>query len=197
VNSRPEKQPAEKPADSSLAGSAGLSPLAPAIGVTETDWVVLKKSGIHGLGGFAKTGIPKDQRVIEYVGERIDKQESLRRCEANNEYIFTLSPEQDVDGNVAWNPARFLNHSCSPNCAAELDEGRIWIVAKRDIAPGEELTFNYGFDLEEYTNYPCRCGAANCVGFIVAEEFFGHVTKARDWRRAGEKLTADDADGRR
>lgn len=141
--------------------------------------VLLKESPIHGLGGFAGGPIPKDARVIEYLGQRISKQESLRRCEADNQFIFALSPDEDLDGNVDWNPARFLNHSCSPNCDAELEDGRIWIVARRDILTGEELTFNYGFDLEDYKKYPCRCGAPNCVGFIVAEEFFDHVKKLR------------------
>ena len=79
-------------------------------------------------------------------------------------------------------PARFLNHSCAPDCEAELENGRIWIVAKRDIKAGEELTFNYGYDLDDYRNHPCRCGAPDCAGHIVAEEFFDHVRKQRDSR---------------
>jgi hypothetical protein len=141
----------------------------------ETDLVVFKGSPIHGLGGFAKAAIGKGTRIIEYVGERISKSESLRRCEQNNEYIFSLNEEQDLDGNVAWNPARFFNHSCEPNCEAELDGGHIWIIATRDIRAGEEITFNYGYDLVDYREYPCRCGSPNCVGYIVAEEFFEHV----------------------
>ena len=66
-------------------------------------------------------------------------------------------------------------HGCAPNCEAELDEGRIWIVALRDIAAGEELSFNYGYDLTDYRDFPCRCGTSACVGFIVAEEFFAQV----------------------
>jgi uncharacterized protein len=103
--------------------------------------------------------------------------ESARRCEANNVYIFSLNDTHDLDGNFIWNPARLLNHSCSPNCEAELDADRIWLLALRDIEPGEELTFNYGFDLEDYRQYPCRCGSPDCVGFIVAEEFFEHVRR--------------------
>ena len=141
--------------------------------------LVFKTSPIHGLGGFAKAGIAKGTRVIEYVGERISKSESLRKCEGNNEFIFSLNEEQDLDGDVAWNPARLLNHSCAPNCEAELQEDRIWIVATRDIPAGEEITFNYGYDLEDYRDYPCRCGAPNCVGYIVAEEFFEHVVSSR------------------
>jgi SET domain-containing protein len=147
--------------------------------VAGTARLVFKSSPIHGTGGFAGQFIPRNAPVIEYLGERIDKAESLRRCEADNQYIFTLDPQTNIDGNVDWNPARFLNHSCSPNCEAEVMDDRIWIIAHRDILPGEEVTFNYGFDLEDYKNYPCRCGAPNCVGFIVAEEFFGHVRRQR------------------
>jgi SET domain-containing protein len=143
--------------------------------IVETDRVVFKASPIHGLGGFAKLHLPKGTRILEYVGEKIAKQESLRRCEANNVYIFSLNDEQDIDGNVEWNPARFLNHSCCPNCEAQFDDAHIWLVATRDIASGEELTFNYGFDLQDYRDYPCRCGAPNCVGYIVAEELFEDV----------------------
>jgi len=136
---------------------------------------MFRASPIHGLGGFAKTAIGKGTRVVEYVGERISKSESLRKCEGNNEFIFSLNDEQDLDGNVAWNPARLLNHSCAPNCDAELQDGHIWMVATRDIQAGEEITFNYGYDLVDYREYPCRCGAPGCVGYIVAEEYFEHV----------------------
>lgn len=137
--------------------------------------VTFRPSGIHGNGGFAATAVPAGTRLIEYVGERITKEESHRRCEANNPFIFHLDDETDLDGNVDWNPARWLNHSCAPNCEAELDAGRIWIAALRDLAAGEELTFNYGYDLTDYRDFPCRCGSAACVGFMVAEEFFAQV----------------------
>jgi SET domain-containing protein len=140
-------------------------------------WLEIRRSPIHGTGGFARQPIPKGTRVVEYVGEKISKSESLRRCLASNHYIFTLTEEFDLDGDVPWNPARFLNHSCRPNCEAEKTQERIWIIALRDIAAGEELTFNYGYDLEEYRDHPCRCGAPDCVGYIVAEEFFEHVRR--------------------
>ncbi len=142
-------------------------------------WIDFRPSNIDRLGGFARVDIPVGTQVIEYIGEKISKAESQLRCEANNEYIFTLDDDYDLDGNVPWNPARLLNHSCAPNCEAELDEGRVWIVALRDIRAGEELTFNYGYDLENYREHPCRCGTANCVGYIVAEEFFDHVRRQR------------------
>ena len=149
--------------------------------VASAELVLFKGSPIHGTGGFAKTAIREGTRIIEYLGERITKGESLRRCEQNNEYIFTLNGEQDLDGNVAWNPARFINHSCAPNCEAELENDRIWIIANRDIQAGEEITFNYGYDLEDYKDYACRCGSTQCVGYMVAEEFFEHVLS----RKAG------------
>jgi SET domain-containing protein len=139
--------------------------------------LIFRQSAIHGIGGFAAKDIQNGERVIDYVGERIDRWESLRRCEGNNEYIFALSEEDHMDGNVEWNAARLINHSCEPNCEAVMEEGKIWIVARRRIAAGEEITFNYGFDLEDYREYPCRCGSVSCVGYIVAEEFFDHVRR--------------------
>lgn len=148
--------------------------------IGDTELVAFKASPIHGLGGFAKMDLPAGTRLLEYQGERIDKSESVRRCEQNNVYIFALNDRVDVDGDVPWNPARYLNHSCSPNCEAQLDDDHIWLVTGRDIRAGEEITFNYGFSLEDHHDYPCRCGSPNCVGFIVAEEFFDHVKSQRE-----------------
>jgi SET domain-containing protein len=139
--------------------------------------IVFETSRIHGTGGFASSAISKGARIIEYVGRRISKQESLRHCEEGNEYIFGLNDEHDLDGNVPWNPARLINHCCAANCDAEVEADRIWIVANRDIAAGEEITFNYNFDLEDYKAHPCRCGSPHCVGYIVAEEFFELLRK--------------------
>jgi len=144
-------------------------------GLAGTELLTFRGSAIHGAGGFANRDIPNGMRIIEYLGERISKQESLRRCEQNNEYIFRLNEQEDLDGHVTWNPARLLNHSCAPNCEAQLQDGRIWILAIRDIAAGEEITFNYGYDLEDFQRYPCNCGSPDCVGFMVAEELFGYV----------------------
>lgn len=141
----------------------------------ELNFLLLKESPIHGTGAFARQPLLKGARVIEYVGEKIDKRASLRRCEQGNACIFSLNDEQDLDGNVEWNPARFINHSCDPNCDAELAGWRIWITARRDIPAREEITFNYGYDLEDYKDYVCNCGAPNCVGYIVAEVFFDRV----------------------
>ena len=134
--------------------------------------VVIQKSPIHDQGGFAACEVPQGTTLIEYVGEKIDNRESDYRLSLNNQFIFFLEDDLNLDGSVDWNPARFLNHSCAPNCDAELIDGRIWIIANRDICAGEELTFNYGYDLDDYREHPCCCGAPNCPGYIVAPEFF-------------------------
>lgn len=155
-----------------------ISPVEASHPVGETELIVFRHSTIHGTGGYARKPIAVGTPIIEYVGEKITKAVSVKRCEASNAYIFTLDDEFDLDGNVAWNPARFINHSCAPNCEAEIDhDQRIWIVALRDIQSGEELTFNYNYDLVEYREHPCQCGTPACVGFIVAEEYFDHVRK--------------------
>jgi uncharacterized protein len=138
----------------------------------------LQRSSIDGWGLFAKQTIEPQTRVIEYTGHKITKQESLERCESDNRYIFCLNDEFDLDGNVPENLARFINHSCAPNCEAEQIEDQIHIIAIRRILPGDEITFNYGYDLESYRDYPCRCGTPQCAGFIIAEEFFPSLRSA-------------------
>jgi SET domain-containing protein len=134
-------------------------------------------SAIHGRGVYARTAIKDGTRIVEYTGERITKGEAQRRETARLErvrrggdgsvYIFNLNARHDLDGRSGRSVARFINHSCAPNCRAEQVRGRIWIVARRDIAEGEELSFDYGFPFSEWRLHPCRCGAKRCPGFIV------------------------------
>ncbi len=147
----------------------------------------VRDSGIHGRGVFASRDIPKGTRVMEYLGEKITKAESERRAAAQMEaarrgagavYIFELNKRHDIDGNFEWNTARLANHSCDPNCETVIDRGRIWVETLRDVFAGEELTYNYGYDLEDFEDHPCRCGAAGCVGFILAEEFWPELKLA-------------------
>jgi len=145
---------------------------------------VVKASTIHGEGVFARVNIRAGVRVIEYVGERVSKAESLRRRQAGNFFVFIVNDDFDIDGQVPWNPARFINHGCAPNCEARMEDDRIWILALRDIRAGEELTFNYGYDLQDYDDHPCGCGAPTCVGFIVAEEYFADVRRKEARKRA-------------
>ena len=149
-------------------------------------WIRVSNSAIHGRGVYARVAIPDGTRIIEYVGERITKAEALRREEQRlarlraggdgSVYIFILNKRHDLDGRHSNNVTRLINHSCSPNCRAETIRGHIWIIANRDIAPGEELSFDYGFPFGEWRKHPCRCGAPGCVGYIV--------NKAQRWRVA-------------
>lgn len=140
-------------------------------------------SGIAGTGLFATTDFAPGDEVIEYLGERIGKEESDRRCEAQNPYIFNIDEQWDLDGSVPTNPARFINHCCDPNCEAEQDEdGRIYIKARKPLRAGEELTFNYGYDLVDWEEHVCQCGASNCIGYMVADE---HVEEIKGRLAAG------------
>ena len=140
-------------------------------------WIRADRSAIHGRGVYARTLIPVGTRVIEYVGERITKREAMRREKERLErqrrgedgcvYVFELNGRFDLDGRTRGNVARLINHSCAPNCRSESIGGRIWIIAQRDIAEGEELTFDYGYGYNEWRLHPCRCGAPACPGFIV------------------------------
>jgi SET domain-containing protein len=143
-----------------------------------------RPSKIQGQGLFAVTTIERGTRVIEYVGEKIDGIEMVRRCAAGNHFIFGLGDGYYIDGALESNFARLINHSCEPNCEILWDDGRIWIVARRDVRTGEEITFNYSYDLENYRQYPCHCGSLNCAGYIVAEEFFDHVRSQTELRHA-------------
>ncbi len=144
----------------------------------QSDYCEVRGSEIHGRGVYATCFISKGERIIEYVGERIDKHESEKRGNAQHRkslengdaavYIFTLSKSCDLDGNVPWNTARLINHSCAPNCEAWIEGRRIFIHALHDINGGEELTFDYGFDVDCHEDHPCRCGKPECVGYIVS-----------------------------
>jgi SET domain-containing protein len=137
--------------------------------------IVFKPSAIHGMGGFARRDIRRGKRIVEYVGIKLSKTKAQAELDKQNAYIFTLNDAYDINGSVEWNPARFLNHSCKPNCEVEIVRDRIWIYALRDIKAGEELTYNYSYDFEDYESRPCNCGAPNCVGYMVAEQYFDTV----------------------
>ena len=140
-------------------------------------WICTHRSQIHGRGVYARCIIPSDTRVVEYTGERITKTEARKREVQRLErqrlggdgcvYIFDLNKKYDLDGRTTRNIARLINHSCSPNCRAETIRGRVWIIARREIPAGEEITFDYGFPYGEWRLHPCRCGSPRCVGFIV------------------------------
>jgi SET domain-containing protein len=132
-------------------------------------WVGISR--IAGRGLFTAQAIKRGTRIIQYTGEKITKAESDKRLSQGNVYIFQLNDRYDIDGKVLRNKARYINHSCDPNCTVQLTTRTIWIVALRDITPGEELTYNYGYALDETPAHPCTCGAETCCGFILALQY--------------------------
>jgi uncharacterized protein len=140
-------------------------------------WV--HKSRIAGLGLFAAQDITQRTRILPYLGEKISKAESTRRLAQGNDYIFTFNERYDIDGTLLRNTARYSNHSCDPNCEVTKTTRTIWLVALRDICDGEELTFNYGYAYHpaDYKDFPCRCGATQCCGYILAREYWGLLPK--------------------
>ncbi len=144
-------------------------------------YILLKESSIHHKGVFAKEDIPKDTEIIEYVGRKVSSEEGTRIAQEHIEkakednslgdvYIFILNDNYDLDGNFEGNTAKYINHSCEPNCYYQIRDERVFIHALRDIKKGEELTFNYEYDLDGFEEHPCRCGSPRCVGYIAAEE---------------------------
>lgn len=147
----------------------------------------VKTSKIHGRGLYATADIEEETDIIQYVGEKITKKESTRRALDWEEkarksgeglvYIFELDDKYDIDGRLGKNPARYMNHSCDGNCEAINYDGEIWIVARRDIKKGEELVYDYGYDMEHFLDHPCKCGVDNCIGYIVREDQRAKVKK--------------------
>jgi hypothetical protein len=161
-------------------------PLARALPPPEgSEYVTVRRSGVHGRGLFAARDLPKGTYVIEYRGERLTKREGSKRTDAQWEtgrvYTFELSRRFDLDGSPDWNTARLANYSCDPNCESQNERGRkVWIVALRDIRKGDEITYDYNFS---FVDPPpaCRCGARRCRGYIVGE---GHVPELVEWLKA-------------
>lgn len=141
----------------------------------------LRSSGIHGKGVYARVPIPAGTRIIEYRGERITEAEADRRypddpSAPHHTFLFAIDDGVVIDAAFKGNMARWINHSCDPNCDAVIDDARVWIESVRDIEAGEELTYDYNFVLpERHTpalkrRYPCICGAATCRGTILAKK---------------------------
>ncbi len=128
--------------------------------------VEVRQSKIHsaGQGVFAVKIIKKGTHILEYTGNKLTRKQS---DEADPTYIFELNSRYSIDGKST---ARYVNHSCEPNCEAEIIKGRIWIIALRDIHPGEELCYNYGYEYSEAKDYPCACGTPPCIGYIISED---------------------------
>jgi len=134
---------------------------------TTSPYLIIKKSKKHGWGAFAQKDIPAETKIIEYVGKKVRNQDEDSDDDQDTVYTFELNKKWDIDGDVPWNTAKYINHSCNPNAETDIIKGKIWILSTRKIKKGEEITYDYGFDLEDFQDHPCRCGAKNCVGYIV------------------------------
>ena len=137
-----------------------------------------RDSGIHGCGVYATRSIKKGTRIIEYLGERITHAEADRRYEIKGDddghtFLFVVNDEVCIDAGVGGNAARFINHTCNPNCETVIENDRVFIDAVRTIQPGDELGYDYQLtwestdDPEELKLYACRCGATNCRGTML------------------------------
>ncbi len=143
--------------------------------------IVVRNSRIHGRGVYAARRIDGGERIAEYKGERISWAEADSRPPSDPEdpyhtFFFSLSDgEHVIDGSVGGNSSRYINHSCAPNCETEeSDDGRIFVVALRDIRRGEEIVYDYCLIIGERLTptlkrqYACRCGAKDCRGTMLA-----------------------------
>jgi SET domain-containing protein len=153
----------------------------------------VRNSGIHGRGVFATRTIRKGTTILEYRGERTSWEIARVRPDSDPDnphhtFIFELSDGSVIDAEVRGNAARWINHSCAPNCDTyEDDEGRVYIEARRTIRAGEELTYDYQLSYDGRIGprvlaaYECQCGASTCRGSMLASAKRGHKSarKAR------------------
>ena len=156
-------------------------------------WKV-KHSKIHGHGVFATKNIKKNTKIIQYVGEKLTRSEGNKRSEqrikkylksqkTGSVYIFELNSKYDIDGSPRYNKARYINHSCNPNCEVDIVKNEIWISSIKKINAGEELSYDYGysFDKDDYKDHECKCGSRNCIGYIISSDewskYLKHIKK--------------------
>lgn len=143
--------------------------------------VEARNSRIHGRGVYAIAPIKKGTRIIEYLGDRISHAEADRRYEEKGDdnghtFLFIASSRTVIDAGVSGNEARFINHSCAPNCETVIENSRVFIDAIRTIRPGEELGYDYQLTWEstddpaELALYACCCGARKCRGTMLDVE---------------------------
>ena len=131
--------------------------------------LVIRSSSIHAAGCYTTRPIKKGVRVIEYDGPRLSKDVADARYEGRCvTYLFACGEKEVIDG---FGTAMFLNHCCDPNCETEQDEdGRIYISSIRDIAAGEELTYEYNLHDSDDEEQYCYCGASQCRGTMFSEQ---------------------------
>lgn len=158
--------------------------------------LIIRSSSLHGAGVYTPAPIAKGTRILEYAGPRITaKQAEGLYADGDITYLFGMDGgKMIIDG---FGMAAFVNHSCDPNCESDQIDNRIWIIALRDIAAGEELTYDYNiYDAEPGDKAPCHCGAANCRGTMLCEEEIRRhqriLRQRKNRRRAKRKATFRD-----
>jgi uncharacterized protein len=135
--------------------------------------IEVRPSGVHGRGVFATQFIPRDTRIIEYTGKRVSWESAPN--DENNPHTFNFGLENGdvINPEIGGNDARWINHSCDPNCEANEEDDRIFIDAMRGIQPGEELFYDYGLEIDEpiteesKKKYACHCGSSKCRGTML------------------------------
>jgi SET domain-containing protein len=163
----------------------------------------------HGLGVFATAPIRAHALVIEYTGELIAHDEAARRYphagtaeRPEHTYVLQLDETRVIDANVGGNTARLINHSCAPNLEPVAIGDHLWLVARRDIAAGEELGYDYAIELDERhtpaakRRYPCCCGAPSCRGTLLRPKHAAMDAEARAVHKAVAaqlRVLAEDA----
>ena len=157
---------------------------------TRRPYFEIRRSPIQGKGAFALRRIRRGTRIIEYTGEHISYKESDRRYDdtkmrRHHTFLFILDGKTIIDAAVNGNDARFINHSCDPNCEAVIEGRHIYIYALKTIQPGEELAYDYKYertsahDAADEAFYKCRCGSPKCRGTILAPRRKKRRTKQR------------------
>ncbi len=139
--------------------------------------LIIRQSNIHSHGCYTTRPIRKGTRLLEYVGLPLNNDQADDLYDDfPNTYLFGLDGgKKIIDG---YGVAAFINHSCHPNCETDQIRGKMWVIALRDIAPGEELTYDYNlYDGED--DAPCRCGSKRCRGSLYSASHLRKLKKKR------------------
>jgi uncharacterized protein len=159
--------------------------------------LIIRSSAIHAAGCYATTRIARGRRVAEYTGPRLTKEEADELYESSAvTYLFGLGDgSRVIDGHCM---AMFINHSCDPNCETEEMDGRVWITAIRNIAPGEEITYDYCLYDGGEEEQKCNCGTSKCRGTMYSrEEVRKRKGTVRGSQPTGQKRVQRDVKRRR
>ena len=167
------------------------------------------RSKVHGFGAFATRDVKKGEVLDEYLGDRITHAQADKRYEDHDEndnhtFLFIVDKKTVIDAGIGGNDARFINHKCDPNCESEIKKGRVFIVATKAIAKGEELGYDYqiGREKDDPENvdeiYACRCGSPKCRGTMLwpAKRPSPKKRKKKVARKAKKSASARSGGGR-